>query len=114
MRLTSELWVKAYIRRLASQNIPAFVLRSGHESAGAIFIKISLLDGTALLFQPAPQMMLEGPGRKWLTANKGKPTDDNLIGEKLAKETSFDPDIWILEVEDRQGRHMLGDELIEE
>lgn len=54
MRLKSEIWVKAYIRRCAGEGVPAVVVRRGDEDAGVIFLKVSRLDGTAALYGPAP------------------------------------------------------------
>ena len=55
MRLKSAIWVAAYVRRCYVEGASAVVRRRGAEEAGAIFIKISRLDGTAALFAPAPQ-----------------------------------------------------------
>ena len=55
MRLKSALWVAAYLRRCQVEGIFAVVRRRGAEEAGAVFIRISRLDGTSDLFGPAPQ-----------------------------------------------------------
>ena len=54
MRLKSEIWVKAYIRRCAGAGLAAAVVRHGDNDAGAIYIRINRLDGTSLLFGPSP------------------------------------------------------------
>ena len=54
MRLKSEIWVKAYLRRSRHEGADAVLVRRGDEDAGAIYIKVSRLDGTASLFGPAP------------------------------------------------------------
>ena len=54
MRLKSEIWVRAYLRRCQTQNVPAVVVRRGDEAAGAIFICVDRLDGTVSLYGPAP------------------------------------------------------------
>ena len=48
MRLKSELWVKAYLRRCRTGDADALLVRRGDTDAGAIYIKVSRLDGTAL------------------------------------------------------------------
>ena len=55
MRLKSGIWVAAYLRRCAVEGAFAAVRRRGAEEAGAVFIKINRLDGTAELYGPAPQ-----------------------------------------------------------
>ncbi len=111
MRLKSNIWVSAYLRRCDVEGAFAAVRRRGAEEAGAIFVKINRLDGTGMLFGPAPQSVFdEGRAAERLfTALLGakKPAAELDIEAKLARELKFDPDIWIVEVEDRQGRNFL-------
>ncbi len=44
--------------------------------------------------------------RKWMVLAEG---DERTVDESIAKQRSFDPDLWVIEVEDARGRHMLGD-----
>ena len=55
MRLKSGIWVAAYVRRCNNEGAPAVVRRRGADEAGAVFVKVSKLDGTAMLYGPAPQ-----------------------------------------------------------
>ncbi len=108
MRLRSDIWVAAYIRRRNGENSPAMLRRRGVAEAGAIFVKIDRLDGTAALYGPAPQSLLEEgeAGRLFAPVTDGfVPVPD--AEERLAREIRFDPDIWIVEVEDPQGRPLL-------
>ena len=59
MRLTSAIWVSAYIRRCHLEGAFAVVRRRGAAEAGAIFVKLDRLDGTAALFAPAPQSLVD-------------------------------------------------------
>ena len=52
MRLKSAIWVAAYVRRCHVEGAFAAVRRRGAEDAGAIFIKLNRLNGTAELFGP--------------------------------------------------------------
>ena len=106
MRLKSELWVKAYIRRVQGEGAPAVIVRRGDSDAGVILIKIARLDGTASLFGPAPAGMAEtSEERRWVVLADGAAESD--VDERIRRETSFDHDAWVVEVEDRQGRHYL-------
>lgn len=110
MRLKSAIWVAAYIRRCHAGGAFAVVRKRGAEEAGAIFIKLNRLDGTAELFGPAPQSAFDDArpaDRLFSPCVAGQPAPDARIEERLAKEMRFDPDVWILEVEDRAGRHFL-------
>jgi hypothetical protein len=109
MRLKSAIWVAAYIRRVHVEGAFAVVRRRGAEEAGAIFIKLNRLDGTAELFGPAPQSAFEeaGPLERAFTRLAPEPSPEADVETRLTREIRFDPDVWILEVEDRAGRHFL-------
>ena len=110
MRLKSALWVAAYLRRCQIEGLPAVLRRRGAEEAGAVFVRISRLDGTSDLFGPAPQSAFDdapGADRAFSASLAQQPAPDAQIEAYLARELKFDPDIWILEVEDRTGRNLL-------
>lgn len=108
MRLKSEIWVKAYLRRCAVEGVPCVVVRRGDADAGVIYIKVSRLDGTCALFGPAAAgLAMESGDRRWsLLADAAGDAD---IEARLAREARLDPDLWVVEVEDRLGRHFLDD-----
>ncbi|MEA3028474.1 MAG: hypothetical protein QOF91_3759 [Alphaproteobacteria bacterium] len=110
MRLKSAIWVAAYIRRCDVEGLFAAVRRRGAEEAGAIFVKLNRLDGTAELFGPAPQTAFgeDHPTDRMFARALGQGlVPDDKTEERLAREIRFDPDVWIVEVEDRAGRHFL-------
>lgn len=104
VRVTSDFWVKAYLRRLALADIAAFVTAKGDATAGAVLVKQAPLDGTATLFQRSYD--LDG-NRVWVTLAAGAEAD---VDAAVARQRSFDPDIWVIEVEDRAGRHLLNED----
>ena len=107
-RLRSDIWVSAYLRRCTVEGAFAVLRRRGAAEAGAIFIKIDLLDGTALLFGPAPQSELkDGEDRLFAALHKDARIEPAEAEQRLTREINFDPDLWIVEVEDRQGRCFL-------
>jgi hypothetical protein len=110
MRLKSELWVKAYIRRCQQEGAAAVLARRGDADAGAIYVKVSRPDGTALLFGPAP-VGLHGAHeeRRWEPCLSGRPAAEAEADAYLGRQIGFDSDIWIVAVEDRAGRHFLDD-----
>jgi hypothetical protein len=110
MRLKSALWVAAYLRRCQVEGCSAVVRRRGAEEAGAIFVRICRLDGTSELFGPAPQSALEpgAPDRMFTACLASQPAPDPEIENYLSRETKFDPDLWVVEVEDRGGRNFLN------
>ena len=104
MRLTAEFWVHAYLARLRLAEIPAFVVAHGDDTAGAVLVKLNTLDGQAKVFQRSFDLMTGA--RQWVVlAEGGEPEVDAA----LARQRQFDTDVWVIEVEDRQGRHMLDE-----
>jgi hypothetical protein len=110
MRLKSGVWVSAYVRRCFVEGVFAVVRRRGAEEAGAIFIKVNRLDETADVYAPAPQAAFGGDApldRAFSPAMKTMPASDAETEAYLARQIRFDPDLWIIETEDRTGRHFL-------
>ena len=110
MRLKSGVWVSAYVRRCYVEGVFAVIRRRGAEEAGAIFIKVNRLDDTADVYGPAPQAAFgdDGPlDRVFSPAMKAMPAPDAEAEAYLARQIRFDPDLWIIETEDRAGRHFL-------
>jgi hypothetical protein len=108
MRLRADIWVAAYIRRCEIEGAFAVLRRRGAAEAGAIFIKLDRLDGRAALYAPAPQSELaesaeRGVERLWRRAHKEEWIEPAEVERRLAREIGFDPDLWVIEVEDRQG-----------
>ena len=110
MRLKSGIWVAAYIRRCQVEGAQAVLRRRGAEEAGAVFIKVSRLDGTADVYGPAPQSMFDEArpsDRAFIRSLKTEGATEADAEAYLARQIKFDSDIWIVEVEDRAGRNFL-------
>lgn len=113
MRLKSEIWVKAYLRRCQVNGAPGVVVRHGDDDAGAIFIKVVRADRTAAVFSPAPAGLDDADiDRRWVARFKTGFVPDEEAEALLKREAAFDSDIWVIEIEDRDGRDFLGDELM--
>ena len=109
MRLKSSIWVAAYLRRCQTEGVFGAVRRRGAEEAGAVFVKIALLDGNAMLYAPAPQTVYDDtrPIERIFAPTAPQPVPERTVEDRLAREIRFDPDVWIVEIEDRAGRHFL-------
>ncbi|MFT0891157.1 DUF1491 family protein [Pseudochelatococcus sp. G4_1912] len=108
MRLKSGIWVAAYLRRCAIEGAFAVLRQRGAEDAGAIFVQIDKLDGTVALFGPAPQSLAdEDTGVRLFTLIPLREPTAAAANIRLQREREFDSDLWIVDVEDREGRHFL-------
>lgn len=102
-RLTSKFWVDAYLTRLRLTDIPAFVTAHGDDTAGAVLVKLNTLDGQAQAFTRSFDLM--SGARVWEVLSEGAEAD---VDAAITRQRGFDPDLWVIEVEDRAGRHLLG------
>jgi hypothetical protein len=103
-RITSEIWIAAYLTRCRLATIPAFVVARGDRTAGAVLVKLNTLDGSAVCFQRSFDLM--SGERRWITLVEG---DEAEVDASIAKQRGFDPDVWVIEVEDKSGRHLLDE-----
>lgn len=102
VRLTARFWIDAYLARLRIENIPAFIVAHGDDTAGSVLVKVNRLNGQASLFQRSYDLLEDK--RSWGVLAEG---EEASIDENIARQRGFDPDLWVVEVEDRQGRHLL-------
>jgi hypothetical protein len=113
MRVKSEVWVSAYLRRCQAEAVPVVVVRRGDAAAGAIFISVDRLDGTVCLYGPAPAGLAgTDTERRWILCLGAPPVGPKEVSTYIGRQLEFDPDLWLVELEDRSGRHFLGDDLI--
>ena len=103
MRLRADFWVAAFLRRCDIEQVVAVLRRRGAAEAGAIYVKLDRLDGRAALFGPAPQTDESDGNRVFIRIHKDEWVDPADAEARLKREISFDADIWIVEVENRDG-----------
>jgi len=104
-RLTADFWVGAYLARLRLAGVPAYVIARGDATAGAVLVKLARLDGTAHAYQRSWD--LATGNRAWVVLAEGAEAD---VDATVARQRRMDPDLWVIEVEDRAGRHLLDEE----
>jgi hypothetical protein len=105
-RIRSDFWVAAHLRRCAVAGVSAVLRRRGAAEAGAIFVTLDRLDGSASLYGPAPQALVDDSAAR-LFAPLLENVRPEQIEDRMQREARFDPDFWLIEIEDREGRHFL-------
>jgi hypothetical protein len=107
-RLKAGIFVRALIRRVQVAGASAFVVRSGAEEAGSIILKAAKLDGTVLVLNQARnakgELVWAQPLGGWV--------GDARAAEWCDKQVKFDPDVWIVEIEDREGRAFVDEPIV--
>ncbi len=103
-RLASGIWVSAYLRRLDLAGIPGFVVARGDATAGAVLVKVALMQGQARLYERG--FDLATGEVLWRLRAEGV---EGEIDTMIARDRMRDRDLWVIEVEDRQGRCLLDE-----
>ncbi|MCB2112828.1 MAG: DUF1491 family protein [Parvularculaceae bacterium] len=102
-RIKSEIRAAAILRRAHAAGAFAVVSRRGDPDAGAVAVKVYVGAGRARVYVEAR----DEDGRAiWREPFDGA-ADECAIDAYLEKERRFDSDLWILEIEDREGRAFL-------
>jgi hypothetical protein len=104
-RLASGVWVSAYLVRLRLADIPVYVTAKGDPQAGAVVVKVALLDGTARAYERRSDLM--SGARAWMLFAEGLEAE---VDAQLARARAHDPDLWLIELESRQGRTLLDED----
>jgi hypothetical protein len=107
-RLKAGIFVRALIRRAEVAGAQAYVARHGAEEAGAVIIKIARLDGTCLVLDQARR----GEGELVWVKPLGDSADEARAKQFFEKQIRFDPDLWIVEIEDREGRTFVDEPVV--
>jgi len=107
-RLKAGIFVRALIRRAEVAGAQAYVVRKGAEEAGAVFLKVSRLDGTCTVLN----QVLSGEGDRVWARPLGDACDEARASAYFERQTKFDPDLWLVEIEDRQGRAFVDEKIV--
>jgi hypothetical protein len=121
--LATEFRATALLRRAANAGVGAFVLHRGDATAGAMLVKVARMDGTAICLGQARHgdgalvWHPVGGGDGWTIHPDGHlsaahPSSEQAIDNYIARQRAFDSDLWVIEIEDRQGRHFLLDLIV--
>ena len=108
MRLRSDFWVAALLRRAEGEGAYVSVARRGAAEAGAIFVSVDRRDGSLDLYGPAPQTAFDDskPGERLFSCLMTQASAEQ-VQRRMESETRFDPDLWLIDIEDREKRSFL-------
>jgi hypothetical protein len=104
MRVTSEFFVSALVRRIFGEGGFAAVSKKGAPEAGAVFICVDRLDGSYDFYGPAPQAYFSEQPLGRLFEQVLEKADRESVETRLKSEARMDPDYWLVDVEARDGR----------
>ncbi len=113
-RLAAHIFVAAVIRRAEIEGATALVGRRGDAESGAVALK--LVETALPMFAPRCRALARATlpdgasGWAWLVGPE--PAEEREVDAKLARAAAFDPDLWIVEIEDRDGRAFVDDPIM--
>ena len=107
-RLKAGVFVRALIRRAEVAGAAAYVVRKGAEEAGAVLLKLTPLDGSCTVLSQARR----GEGELVWVKPLGEKADEAAASAWFEKQIKYDPDLWIVEIEDREGRIFVDEPVV--
>ena len=107
MLLSTDVWAGALIRRAELEGAYATVVKKGDARGGAVLVKAyNTADRTARLFTEAT-----GPDGERLWIQPVVSDSESELDAYVARQRGYDPDLWVVEIEDRQGRHFITEKV---
>ena len=101
-RLATSIWVSAYLMRLSLEGIPAHIVKRGDATAGAVAVKLAFMNGRASFYTRG-----YGPDGRPGWQPQAEDAEEAEVDAAIQRQRRYDPDLWVIEVEDPRGRHML-------
>jgi hypothetical protein len=108
-RLPTELWVQIHLRRCSADATPVALLRRGEPERGTVLLKLNQIEAGCRILSQARD--LEGR-LGWLAALGGKLVPEAEADAYIARAIDRDPDLWVIEIEDRTGRNPFDGKVI--
>ena len=99
-RLNTALWVSAHLRRAGAEGVAVTVVRKGDRERGTVLLKVNRLDGTC---EVLTQIRHRGK-LAWNRSTGPDPVPEADADRYIERQIRMDPDLWVIEVEDRRGR----------
>jgi hypothetical protein len=110
-RLPTRLWIEALIRRAEVAGASGFIVQHGDDDRGDVLVKVARLDGTAAAYIPSVGM--DGDRIFMNLAAQGVGPDEHGVDDYVARARKRDSDLWVVEIEDKEGRHFLTEHVEE-
>ncbi|HEY3777716.1 MAG TPA: DUF1491 family protein [Rhizomicrobium sp.] len=107
-RLKTGIFVQALIRRAQAAGASVYVARRGAEEAGALYLKLARPDRSCTVLSQARR----GEGELVWMRPLGESSDEAAAAKYFEKQIRFDPDLWIIEIEDREGRAFVDEAIV--
>ena len=109
MGLSTGLWVMAQVRICDRAFIPAAVVRRGDPDAGTVLLKLNRFEDGVTVYTQASST---GEEPLWSRGTGPNPVSEAEADAYIARQVKYDPDVWVLEIEDRRGQYKLDGKVV--
>jgi hypothetical protein len=109
-RLATEFWVMACVRRGSVEGIPVTIVRKGDPLRGSVLVKLMRFEAGCVVLAETRDA---AGGRAWMQGTGRDPVDEATADAYIARNRKYDPDVWVIEVEDRKGRLPFDEKVLE-
>jgi hypothetical protein len=100
-RLRTDIWVQACVRRGGIDGVSVMVLHKGDPLRGSVLVKLNCFEQGCTVFAETRDA---AGARAWIRGTGPEPVAEAVADAYIARNRQYDPDLWVLEIEDRQGR----------
>ncbi|MFA7275469.1 MAG: DUF1491 family protein [Pseudobdellovibrionaceae bacterium] len=101
-RLPTAVWVDAHLRRLNEEGRGYYLVHKGAYAAGVVLVKIAFLNGTCKILT---QIRGIDGNLAWMNALSAEVVAESDADAYIRRAVERDPDLWAIEIEDREGRN---------
>ena len=109
MGLNTGLWVMAQVRICDRNFIPAAIVRRGDSGAGTVLLKLNRFEEGVTVYTQASST---GEEPLWSRGTGPNPVSEAEADAYIARQVKYDPDVWVLEIEDRRGQYKLDGKVV--
>ena len=102
-RLKSRLWVEALLRRCQHQGLFGAVLKIGADEAGAVYVVVNRQNGNSDVLGPPAGPSHDEQGNRQFRRVSEAPMTWLDAKAFIDRQSKFDSDIWVVEIEARDG-----------
>lgn len=108
-RLATRLVVQAMVRRCFNSGFSAVISRKGDEDRGALLIKVNRIEHGCMVWT---QTRTPDGAAAWMRGTGADPVAEAACDAYVERQVKRDPDLWVVEIEDRHGRFVPDGKLI--
>ncbi len=98
-RLPVHVWVDAHLKPLNDRGVFFYIHQRGEQNSGMILLKLNGLAGKCRVL--VQQRNFEGE-MGWMNAISKEFVEESLADQYIQRAITRDPDLWVIEIEDRE------------